>query len=209
MQARRTPHDVTSMSGLNIGKQYDELAEWWASYHQNSEYGVAALKRALSFASSGGRALDVGCGAGGRLAKLLEQQGFALTGLDASEKMIALARKAHPQGDFTAINIQDWSAKGSFNFILAWDSLFHLPLDQQEPVLTKLCDALTEGGVLLHSFGDAVGMHMDKWRDQIFQYSSIGVTRNLEILTSNGLVLRHLELDQFPEKHVYAIAQKL
>ena len=147
------------MSGPSIGEQYDVLADWWADTHRESSYGVEALTRALSFARPGGRALDVGCGAGGRLARRLEERGFSLTGLDASEKMIALAREQHPQGKFTQVEVQEWTPDGTYDFILAWDSLFHLPLDQQQPVLAKLCGALAEGGVFIYSFGDAVGSH--------------------------------------------------
>lgn len=38
--------------------------------------------------------------------------------------------------------------------------------------------------------------------------AGIGVTRNFEILHKNDIFLRHLELDQFPEKHAYVIEQK-
>jgi len=59
----------------DIGQQYDAIAEWW-----HSDYGVAALERVLGFAAKGGRALDVGCGAGGRLIRRLEARGFDVTG---------------------------------------------------------------------------------------------------------------------------------
>lgn len=192
----------------DIGQQYDAIAEWWQDYHQDSDYGVAALERALKFTGIGGQALDVGCGAGGRLLRKLEARGFQITGVDASAKMIELARENHPEGAFIQANIIDWGHAELFDFILAWDSLFHLPLDQQVPVLNKLCGWLKPGGVLLYSFGDAIGTHTDEWRGQTFRYSSLGVTKNIEILQAQGMQLRHLEHDQLPEKHVYAIAQK-
>ena len=192
----------------DIGQQYDVIAEWWQDYHQDSDYGVAALKRALGFAGKGRRALDVGCGAGGRLIRRLEARDFDVTGVDASAKMIELARRNHPNGRFVQADISDWESRETFDFILAWDSLFHLPLNQQAPVLTKLCTMLADRGILLYSFGDDTGTHRDRWRGQEFHYSSIGVPKNLEILRANGMRLLHLERDQFPEAHVVAIAQK-
>lgn len=192
----------------DIGQQYDAIADWWNAYHQDSDYGVAALDRALGFADVKERALDVGCGAGGRLIRRLEVQGFHVTGVDASAKMIELARGHHSKAIFTQANIIDWQSDETFDLILAWDVLFHLPLNQQAPVLTKLCGMMAAGGVLLYSFGDATGTHIDAWRGQDFHYSSLGVKHNLEILHDTGMILRHLELDQFPEKHVIAIAQK-
>jgi 2-polyprenyl-3-methyl-5-hydroxy-6-metoxy-1,4-benzoquinol methylase len=197
------------VSTSDIGLQYDLIAEWWNRYHKDSNYGVAALERALAFARRGGAALDVGCGSGGRLFGRLQAHGLRVSGIDASKKMIELAKQKHPEAAFTKMNVIDWKSGSLFDFILSWDCLFHLPLGQQAPVLTKLCESLRGGGVLLYSFGDAQGTHHDSWRGQAFRYSSLGVTQNLEILHRAGMKLRHLEIDQCPEKHVYAIAQKL
>jgi len=100
---------------------------------------MVALTRALSFTSKSGLALDVGCGSG--------------TGVDASAKMIELAKRNHPAQAFIHSDVQAWKTHERFDFILAWDSLFHLPLAAQQPVLEKLCNYLRPNGVLLHSFG--------------------------------------------------------
>ena len=192
-----------------IGAQYDKIAKWWQDYHTSSNYGAAQLTRALKFAKPGGKALDVGCGSGGRLIKLLEDAGFKVTGLDASSQMIALAQANHSGADFVHADIQQWDSDQTFDFILAWDSLFHLPLAAQRPVLEKLCGLLSKGGVMLHSFGDDIGEHTDVWKGQTFAYSSIGIAANIDILNRSDLYVRHLELDQYPEKHAFIISQKL
>ena len=79
------------MEQRDIGQQYDKLAEWWDERHSESKYGVAQVEVALDFAGRGGTALDVGCGAGGRFVPLLQDRGFEITGLDASQEMIRLA----------------------------------------------------------------------------------------------------------------------
>lgn len=196
------------MNTSDIGRQYDKLAAWWNDRHFASDYGVLQVKRALGFAPSGGAALDVGCGSGGRLVQRLQEGGFNVTGVDASAQMIGLARANHPDGAFIQSDISDWDTDARFDFILAWDCLFHLPLNMQKPVLSKLCGLLAGGGVLIHTFGDAVGEHVDTWRGQAFHYSSIGIAQNIDVLRENGMSIRHLELDQFPEKHVYMISKK-
>ncbi|MDD5105683.1 MAG: hypothetical protein PHC49_08720 [Desulfuromonadaceae bacterium] len=50
--------------------------------------------------------------------------------------------------------------------------------------------------------------HTDRWHEDEFYYSSIGINGNLTTLMNNGLTVMHLELDQFPEKHAYVVAQK-
>lgn len=198
------------MTPPDIGQQYDKIAAWWNERHIRSDYGVLQVKRALAFSPSQGKALDVGCGSGGRFVRLLAEKGFEVTGVDASSKMIKLAQENHPDALFIQANIVDWTTDEKFDFILAWDCLFHLPVNMQIPVLSKLCSFLSDGGVLIHTFGDDEGgEHTDHWRGQEFRYSSIGITQNIEVLHDKGLSLLHLELDQFPESHVYAISKKL
>ncbi len=193
---------------MDIGLKYDDIAPFWTEQHFDSDYGVPQFERALSYATSSGKALDVGCGSGGRFIKRLETRGFEVTGIDASIKMIKRARTHHPDAVFHHSEIQQWKAVDTFDFILAWDSLFHLPLRDQKPVLAKLCSLLNSGGVLMHSFGDAIGCHVDHWRGHEFEYSSIGISENLNILMGYGLEPVHLERDQYPENHVYSIAVK-
>lgn len=196
------------MSPPQIGIQYDRIAAWWNERHLESQYGVAQFERALAFRPGGGRALDVGCGSGGRFVRRLLAREYDVTGIDASSEMIALAKANHPDCRFHQTDIVSWNTDQRFDFILAWDCLFHLALGDQAGVLSKLCGMLEEGGVILHSFGDGIGEHCDEWHGQSFRYSSIGINANLKILIEAGLTVRHMELDQFPQPHVLAIAQK-
>ncbi len=78
----------------------------------------------------------------------------------------------------------------------------------QKPVVAKLCQFLAKGGILIYTFGNAQGEHTDQWHNDAFYYSSIGINENMQLLINNGLSILHLELDQYPEKHVYAIVTK-
>lgn len=197
------------MSSINIGQTYDKIAAWWHDYHLNSDYGTAQLEKALTFAPESGDALDVGCGAGGRMIRDLEARNFNVTGIDASAEMIRLAKQNHPHVKLVHTDIRDWDTPETFDFIMAWDSLFHLPLKDQKPVLKKLCGLLRTDGIFMYTFGDAdAGEHIDTWREQRFPYSTIGITQNIKTLTDNGLSILHLELDQYPDKHVYIVAIK-
>lgn len=167
---------------------------------------MSQLKKAVSYAPEGGKALDIGCGAGGRFIRLLEESSYSITGLDVSREMINLAIRSHPEHNFLYQDICTWEAEEKFDFIVAWDSIFHLPFEMQRPVISKLCRLLAKGGVLIYTFGNAIGHHTDQWLGDTFYYSSIGINENLQLLMSHGLSILHLELDQYPEKHVYVIA---
>lgn len=189
------------------GKNYDKIAVWWHEQHKDSAYGVNALKKVLSMCG-GSRALDVGCGSGGRFVLTMQSSGFTVTGIDVSEKMIELAKVNHPESIFYHADICTWQTAEKYDLITAWDSIFHLPLNMQEPVIKKLCSMLSVNGLLMYTFGDAVGEHTDTWHDEEFYYSSIGIEGNMRLLMDCGLTPIHLELDQYPQKHVCVMAVK-
>ncbi len=193
-----------------IGRSYDALARKWREL-PNREYGMAALKRALAFAPKSGAALDIGCGSEGRMIELLLQRGFAVEGVDVSAEMIALARERHPGVAFHHADISAWDFPRAYNFVCAWDSIWHLPMARQEPVLRKICDGLKPGGVCLFTAVgfDESGDHGDSGQMGVpLAYGTLGVAGLLEVLGRCGCVLRHLEFDQHPDLHLVVIAQK-
>ena len=191
-----------------LGTKYDKIARWWNDRHFNSDYGVKQFQKALNFAPKTGKALDVGCGAGGRFIRLLQNHGFRITGIDVSREMIKLAKQNHRNETFHVQDICTWETDQKFEFIVAWDSIFHLPFVSQEPVVTKLCNLLTKDGVLIYTFGDAYGENDDQWHNDTFHYSSIGINGNLEVMAKNSVTCKHLELDQWPYNHVFVIGVK-
>ncbi|NUN67302.1 class I SAM-dependent methyltransferase (plasmid) [Pseudanabaena biceps] len=194
----------------DIAFRYDCIAKWWQNQHQNSLYGIAQLERAIKFIPRKQLALDIGCGSSGRFIKILNEQGFQVEGLDISQEMIDLAQQLHPNNTFYRADICCWSPPKFYNLIVAWDSTFHLPLDRQEPVMKKLCNALEPDGVLMFTCGGGYKQSevSGTFQGQDFEYSTLGVNAFLKILTEHQCTCLHLEYDQYPENHVYIIAQK-
>lgn len=192
-----------------IGRSYDAIAEQWLrpELHAN---GIAQHERAIQFSKGGHWALDIGCGCSARFSDLLVRHGFQVEGVDVSEKMIALARQGRPEVSFYHADICQWDFPRRYDFVSAWDSLWHLPLKEQEPVLRKLGAGLTPGGVLIFTTG-GLDEAEEKWDASMgppVYYSALGIPKTLEVLARAGCVCRHLEYDQYPETHLYIIAQK-
>ncbi|GGG13599.1 class I SAM-dependent methyltransferase [Pontibacter amylolyticus] len=196
------------MHPSQIAKSYDKIARQWNADMIGSDYGVSMIERAMQYCAEKRTALDVGCGNGGRIINRLLDNGFELTGIDVSEGMLKLARENHPNVKFEKADIIEWETEKRFDLIVAWDSIFHLPLEFQEPVIGKLCRFLNPQGILVYTFGDAEGAHEDSWLGEKFGYSSIGIDANLRILAGCNCQCRHLELDQYPLNHVSVIARK-
>lgn len=173
-----------------------------------SDYGISMIERAIWYCAEKSTALDVGCGSGGRIINRLLDNGFGLNAIDVSGGMLQLAKENHPQVRFEKADIIEWETEQKFDLIVAWDSIFHLPLKFQKPVVEKLCRLLHPQGVLIYTFGDAEGEHEDTWLGEKFGYSSIGIDANLKILAENNCQCRHLELDQYPQRHVIVIARR-
>jgi 2-polyprenyl-3-methyl-5-hydroxy-6-metoxy-1,4-benzoquinol methylase len=199
------------MNPDDIGKAYDQITHLWEREDFNRNNGIAQHERAIAFVKNRGQALDVGCGCTGRFIDLLVGEGFKPEGVDVSEKMITLARQRHPEIPFHHQNVLEWAIPGSYDFITAWDSLWHIPLDQQESVLCKLIDSLNTGGVLIFSCGglDEAADHTDDFMGPEVYYSSLGINGFLTLLIKHGCICRHLEYDQYPELHSYIVVQKI
>ncbi len=201
------------MQPAEIGRSYDQIAQQWLEPHLETN-GIPAFRRALQFVKAGQsrHALDVGCGCSSRFVDLLKGEGFEVEGVDVSGEMIALARQQRPQVRFHHADISTWELpRAGYDFISAWDSIWHLPLADQAPVLRKLCAALTPGGVVLFTTGglDAPEEMDDSSMGVPVHYSVLGISETLRVLAEAGCICRHLEYDQHPEKHVFIIAQKM
>jgi 2-polyprenyl-3-methyl-5-hydroxy-6-metoxy-1,4-benzoquinol methylase len=195
-----------SMTPEQVAASYDQIAERWLDL---STYGFAQIERAVAFVRHRGVALDVGCGAG-RCLDLLARHGFRTDGIDLSTAMMALARERHPEARLFHADICRWEPPRSYDLIVAWDSVWHVPLAQQEAVLTKLCRGLSPGGVIVFTTGgtDAPSETQNSCMGPPMYHAALGIPRTLQVLAETGCVCRHLEYDQHPEPHVCIVAQK-
>ncbi len=103
-----------------------------------------------NFLQTGDRVLDVGCG-NGRLFQLFEGVLIDYTGIDQSEKLIALAREKFPDisfdvGEMTHLPYRD----ASFDAVYAIASFHHLPTpEKQKQALKEIWRVLKPGGKLI------------------------------------------------------------
>ncbi|MCW7553789.1 class I SAM-dependent methyltransferase [Endozoicomonas gorgoniicola] len=198
------------MKPVEIGKAYDQITHLWESEKFNRSNGIEQHKKAISFAPNTGKALDIACGCTGRFIDLLIDSGFTPEGVDISSKKVLLAKKTHPDIQFYNKDICSWSIPKKYSFITAWDSIWHIPLEEQKNVLTKIVNSLNKGGIFIFSFGgtDEPGDHTDSFMGPEVYYSSLGTNGFLSLLIELGCICKHLEFDQHPEFHTYMIVQK-
>ena len=124
--------------------------------------------------------------------------------------MIELAKQRHPNVGFHHADICEWDFPRKYDLISAWDSIWHLPLTDQEPVLKKILQGLTSGGVCIFTTGglDGPSEKVDSAMGPQMYYSVLGIPNTLKLISETGCICRHLEYDQYPELHLYVIAQR-
>ncbi|MEC8009824.1 MAG: class I SAM-dependent methyltransferase [Pseudomonadota bacterium] len=176
------------MTPEQTGKNYDTITHLWSDDRFNMKNGIEQHQRAIAFVKSRGKALDVGCGRTGRVMDLLASEGFTPEGLDISEQMITLARSRNPERVFYHENICSYQLSEKYDFISAWDSIWHIPLDEQVNVITKLVGALNENGVLIFSFGgvNEPGDHTDDTMGPMMYYSSLGTNGFIRVIVKSS-----------------------
>ena len=133
---------------------YDSFAEAYSAENENSlvnEYYERPAMLALAGDVAGRRILDAGCGSG-PLSAALRDRGAVVTGIDASARMVALARRR--LGDDVALHVVDLRdrlpfADGAFDDVVA--SLVLHYLEDWGPTLAELRRVLRPGGRLIAS----------------------------------------------------------
>jgi SAM-dependent methyltransferase len=197
------------MDPREVAASYEQLAESYG-VTVGTKYGMAQHERALAFVRNKRRALDIGCGSSGRIIDLLQRSGFEVEGVDISAGMLELAKRRHPEVTFHHADICEWKFPEEYDFVSAWDSIWHVPLQKQAPVLSRILQHLAPGGVCIFTTGglDAPGEKVDAAMGPPMYYSVLGIPNTLRLLHETGCVCRHLEYDQYPELHVYIIAQR-
>ncbi|WP_076541048.1 trans-aconitate 2-methyltransferase [Shewanella sp. UCD-KL21] len=198
------------MKPVDIGKAYNHIVHLWDSEKFDMSNGILQHKKAISFANHRGNALDIGCGCTGRLIALLATEGFSPSGLDISTEMLNIARKRQPEIHFIQGDICQCDLPEKYDFITAWDSIWHVPLKEQRNVITKIVESLNVGGVFIFSFGatEQADEHTDNFMGPEVYYSSLGTNGFLQLFFELGCIIRHVEFDQSPEIHAYLVVEK-
>lgn len=121
------PEEIKS----NLVQVYDKLADYWGSDFSLHDWGVKELQEfTVRVKESGGtKVLDLGCGSGIQ-SKLLSEHGLDVVGVDLSPRMVEVARKQVPAGNFVKGDILNLPFDdATFDGVYSRASLLHIPKD--------------------------------------------------------------------------------
>ncbi|HTR97996.1 MAG TPA: class I SAM-dependent methyltransferase [Candidatus Acidoferrales bacterium] len=151
------------------------------------------LSRIVPRIPAGGRVLDLGCGNGVPVARALAPH-FEVTGVDLSPVQVERARVLVPAARFVCADMSALDAPaGSFDAVLAFYSLIHLPLAEHAPMLARIAGWLAPGGHVLAVVGQEPWTGVEEnWRGVSgarMYYSQAGIARYREWLAAAGLAI--------------------
>jgi SAM-dependent methyltransferase len=149
LTVEREPRDV-------VGSGYDEIAVRYANVIRggrgSATYFRRFLARVLEAIPEGGLVLDLGCGAGLVTADLTARA--RVVGVDLSAGQLALAKENAPAARFVRADMVELLlAPRSFDAVVAFWTLIHVPRDLHEALLRKIHGWLRPGGVFAGTLG--------------------------------------------------------
>lgn len=127
-------------------ESYQSTAEDFASNVQNLA-PIESIEKFAELLPPNSNILDIGCGSG-RDAKIFSEKGFSVTGIDFSEKMIAIAKNNAPLANFQVMDIENLVLATTFDGVWACCSLCHISKEMFPAVLTKIASILNPDGYL-------------------------------------------------------------
>ncbi|HEY95660.1 MAG TPA: class I SAM-dependent methyltransferase [Dehalococcoidia bacterium] len=141
------------MRESNRYSDYDDFA-WMYNRHWGSRFTPLALavlgELVLPEISAGAAILDLCCGTG-QLARFLSEEGYDVTGIDGSEKMLKYAREIAPGVRFICEDARTFDLPPSFDLVTSFfDSLNHvMTIKELTAVFRNVYSCLLEEGLFI------------------------------------------------------------
>ena len=176
--------------------EYDLIADWYAA-QRTGGMGIPEVEALAASLPSGAAVLDVGCGTGIPLTRVLLDRGCDVLGVDSSGRLLARLHANFPKVPTLHAPIQEADLAGrAFDAALAWGVMFHLRHDEQRQAIARIGSALRPGGWFLFTSGDRhASIDGAPMNGVPFRYHSFSVEGYRGLLDEHGLALEETHTD--------------
>jgi SAM-dependent methyltransferase len=185
---------------------YEAIADEYLAHRGDTKagsngIGVATVRAWTRRVHPGGAVLDLGCGPGDPITRVLFDAGVTIYAVDASPRMVSEFRARFPG---VAVECKSVEMSGffgrEFDAVIAWGLLFLLTPEAQALVIEKVARALVRGGRFLFT----APAQACEWPDAMTgkRSESLEAERYRRLLESVGLVMED-EADDEGANHYY------
>jgi SAM-dependent methyltransferase len=200
-----------------VAQGYDHIAEYhsqWASRTRAEErqrYTTFVLEQLPPAA----KVLELGCGVGLPTTLALSRR-FQVTGIDISARHVALAQQNVPAATFLQANMTRFScAPVSFDAVVAFYSIIHVPRAEQPDLLRAIATWLKPGGLFVAAMGstDVEVQFSPNWLGASMYWSHFDSQTNQRMIEEAGLQLVRAQEetaleDGVPVTFLWVVARK-
>ena len=186
-----------------VAAGYDEIADDFADW-QKAVVGsqrLAWLDRLLERIPDRPDVLELGSGAGVRSTRILAGRG-RLVGVDISAEQVRRARERVPQGEFFVADALGVDfPRASFDAVVAFYVLTHVPRSELSSLLAKVARWLRPGGHFLATFGASEhdDVVQDEWLGVPMFFAGLAPDQNLAIVRAVGLEVVSHDVEEIVE----------
>lgn len=168
----------------------------------------AWLDKFLSHVPPSGCVLDVGCGMGEPIARYLIEAGHQVVGIDSSPSLIHMCRTRFPTSQWAIADMRQMALGKRFDGLLAWDSFFHLKVDDQRAMVARFAAHALPGAPLMFTSGPVHGEAIGTFFGEPLYHASLDPSEYRQLLVANGFsVLSYLADDPTCGKHTVWLAR--
>lgn len=209
MLDREIPREhIPTVSKEAIVDLYERHAHEYDRDRRRSLEGERAwLDRFLRYVRAGGTVLDLGCGSAEPIARYIIESGYRVVGVDSSPSLIEICRTRFPDSEWVVADMRNLNLHRRFDGILAWDSSFHLGMDEQRALFARFASHSLPGAPLMFTSGPAEGEAVGSYRGEPLYHASLGPGEYEHLLATNGYVVRaHVAEDPLCGQHTVWLA---
>jgi len=198
------------MSKDIVKKGYDRIAQRYMDVRDqfvNNRY----LENFNSRLKPASLILDLGCGAGKPIDRILVNRGHKVIGIDISKKQIKLAKRNVPEARYVVKDISSLQKEEyKVDAVISFYTILHIPRETQQELFYIINSFLPEGGLVLVTMGSSEWEGIEDFYGVEMYWSHYGPEKNREIIEKAGFEVILDEIDAIrKEEHQVIIAKKL
>ncbi len=131
----------------SVKRDYNIIADEYSAEFGRKYEDIEVVEEFMSKLKADSKILDLGGGTG-KLTELFIQRGYNAICYDFSKEMMRKSKEFYPNVPYILDDMIEHFENNSFDVIITFYSLFHIPKEELDKVFSNIYDLLKQNGVL-------------------------------------------------------------